>query len=1615
MAGHAAIVLLAAVALALLGDDLALATVTNVIPFNGQQDPMVGDTIPDDEEVWAYVTAPTGGVVCIHKPSPHPAGCRDGGAYSETPVTPFFAGIIAVRAGNLRSGEWIMVGAEGNGEPATTWSDSFFVEPCTVCGLDPPSKGAEFAAAANAMLDSVNQVCGYVKAASMLWRTRKLYEETQIAISSFSGGLSTGAVMTTVVGFGNAARDISNGDDLTAKLPGKLSTIADTLCDAAEKIQKAKESTAGHYIGLWAADPPDPDFTALARPDVTDFEAIAGMPDWGFNAPRQALDEVRAYAEAGLHDYERFQGAAAATAPIYEHTQARLMGDDLLGYAQSLRRSASFLAGTATQLRAEIPDVADRTVLQSDLDKANAFIDRVSTTGYTAPEIDQMHALGLTDAMIDRFKIGETLYDPSSVSPGVFDASLDTLAMRMRESADLAEAFSDEAAVYAGRSSGAPAAGFVATPGGPEGRDVQFADTSTDADHDPLTVSWDFGDGEGATTASGAPIAHHYASDATFVVNQYVHNDYGSDTVSHDVTTGKPSQPPVASFTATPQQGTAPLEVTLDASASSDPENGILTYEWRLGDGAEDAGQQIIHTYQSADPSVTVRLTVTDDTGLTAVATKTIVVQAPPQPPSTGADAMEARPVGTLDVLADDEDPDGDAFTVVATGAPAHGTVTCSALGACVYTASAGYAGADEFTYTVRDATGLENTGTVNVTVSAPPDIGEPVGADDETATRDGVAVNADVLANDSGKGPLTVLATTPPEHGTADCTPEGVCTYTPDAGFSGSDGFRYRLGDAQLHSATADVHVAVAPAASAFAVTVDGAPGALTSGDQATWSVGVTGNVPPGLPALSTQVTGPHALAGGTTTVAHGWTAAGAGPDALLGEAITEPISRPVPPVSQGVGGDGYVPILVGNRVYAFFHAASPTSMSCIDRATGALCPGYPVSLGAGAGLLPGPGVVIGTRIYLHLQPAATYAQRASIALFCFDTADARPCGLFILDRIRGKTNPGASFPVLVAGKLYLASGTGKLYCFDPAAGTACGTLPTGLADDYDTQLDVLAQGTRIFVSALDAGHVACVDVATAGSCSGWTLPKASAYWNLVSQRSAGGALTGVCVVAADAGDCWSDASPATRSTLTGWPDVESYWNVTQEAEVGTRIFQGSYPTSGIACWDWATMARCSGFGADGWTHKDSQDVDLPTAYGVQYDGSCLVALGDPGLAFTMTTNGRSPCTRLPDTRLLDLRDQRCDATVGGATWGAVTLQDQGAGELTSVRVEIRDAATGELLATKNLLDGTLGLGAIDAVAHPAVRIGVAVISPADSHAWDDVIPPRVKLTWHADPRQLCFKTATQRHCDPPFAPIAVSATVGAATAEKSLTVTRPVDCVDATPTASPTASPTAEPTASPAPLPTAVPTAVPTVAPPASGDLVLACSDRRVVLEDVFADGSKVRLLGVADRRFAGQTVTLTFLATRKVVATVKVGTDGHFAATAPLPPARLRSSSAARYEAAIGTEKSLKLKLARRMLIRSVTAAAGKVTIAGRVIGPLAAKASDRAITLQRIVACTRAETVSIFKPKANGAFTVTVAAPAGQKAAVYRLSTKVRATARSKKPIATFTLPRAVDFR
>lgn len=198
----------------------------------------------------------------------------------------------------------------------------------------------------------------------------------------------------------------------------------------------------------------------------------------------------------------------------------------------------------------------------------------------------------------------------------------------------------------------------------------------------------------------------------------------------------------------------------------------------------------------------------------------------------------------------------------------------------------------------------------------------------------------------------------------------------------------------------------------------------------------------------------------------------------------------------------------------------------------------------------------------------------------------------------------------------------------------------------------------------------------------------------------------------------------------------------------------------------------------------------------------------------------------------------------------------------------------------------------------------------------------------------------------------------------------------------------------------------------PVTSTDLALQCTDRRVVLTDVATFGDRVRLEGVAVKAYAGRTVSLRFDATGRQVATTKVGPDGSFTAVAPLPSRKLRSSNKARYRAAVGAAKSLNLKLQRRMTVTSLRSRGGKVTIAGRITRPLGSPVPS--ITLSRRVTCRRNAVVTRFKPRADGTFRVTVAAPDGQAAAVYRLATKVRKTTKSRKLFPTFTLPRAVDL-
>lgn len=83
---------------------------------------------------------------------------------------------------------------------------------------------------------------------------------------------------------------------------------------------------------------------------------------------------------------------------------------------------------------------------------------------------------------------------------------------------------------------------------------------------------------------------------------------------------------PVASFTATPTSGTAPLSVVLDASAST--ACTALSYAWDLGNGQTATGVKPTATYTTAG-TYTVKLTVTDAQLQTATSSTQITVTPP--------------------------------------------------------------------------------------------------------------------------------------------------------------------------------------------------------------------------------------------------------------------------------------------------------------------------------------------------------------------------------------------------------------------------------------------------------------------------------------------------------------------------------------------------------------------------------------------------------------------------------------------------------------------------------------------------------------------------------------------------------------------------------------------------------------------------------------------------------------------------------------------------------------------------------------------------------------------------------------------------------------------------
>ena len=189
--------------------------------------------------------------------------------------------------------------------------------------------------------------------------------------------------------------------------------------------------------------------------------------------------------------------------------------------------------------------------------------------------------------------------------------------------ADQESELSEEASKTIPVSNHPPTAAFTADPpSGSSPLSVTFdAGASSDPDAgEALAYSWNFGDG---TAGSGVTVSHTFQDAGSYTVQLTVTDSHGmSDTESMTVTV-EANQKPHAEFTSDRTRAFLPAAFEFDASASSDPDGQIVSYDWDFGDGSSGSGQAASHVYDS-EGSYTVTLTVTDDKGATDSSSRTV-------------------------------------------------------------------------------------------------------------------------------------------------------------------------------------------------------------------------------------------------------------------------------------------------------------------------------------------------------------------------------------------------------------------------------------------------------------------------------------------------------------------------------------------------------------------------------------------------------------------------------------------------------------------------------------------------------------------------------------------------------------------------------------------------------------------------------------------------------------------------------------------------------------------------------------------------------------------------------------------------------------------------------
>ena len=350
---------------------------------------------------------------------------------------------------------------------------------------------------------------------------------------------------------------------------------------------------------------------------------------------------------------------------------------------------------------------------------------------------------------------------------------------------------------------------------------------------DAVTVSYTIADGNGGTATANATMTVHGLNDGPVAVDDA--GETNEETAVSLNLLANDSDPDGDALTVTSANGYAAGTSFAVVSAGGRTGTATLGANGALG---FDPGAAFQDLGVGKSDAVIVSYAISDGNGGTATANATITVHGLNDGPLAVDDLGETDEdtAVSMDLLANDSDPDGDrlavsslnghaagaSFAVTSAGGRT-GTATLGAAGTLTVDPSgafddlrAGEVDTVSVLYQISDGNGGTDTARATVFVHGINDA--PVALDDAYRVPEAGLSVLDILANDSDPegDPLTVTLLTQPIDGSVSVAPDGTVTFDPGTDFLGlSEGqtatvtFDYQISDGQLTD-TASVTVTV-------------------------------------------------------------------------------------------------------------------------------------------------------------------------------------------------------------------------------------------------------------------------------------------------------------------------------------------------------------------------------------------------------------------------------------------------------------------------------------------------------------------------------------------------------------------------------------------------------------------------------------------------------------------------------------------------------------------------------------------------------------------------------------------------------------------------------------